>query len=131
MADTVALSKLIKQIAADVIRAQKPVELCFGKVISTEPLQISVEQKMTLGAAQLILSRNVTDHRTFITAGNIQNYYYTGTDPDSSAIPVDPPHVHAVGKIEVTVRNGLVVGDEVLLLRQQGGQKYLVWDRIG
>ena len=26
---------------------------------------------------------------------------------------------------------GLVVGDEVILLRQQGGQKYIVVDRIG
>lgn len=35
------------------------------------------------------------------------------------------------GNEKITVHNGLVVGDEVILLRQQGGQKYIVMDRIG
>lgn len=48
-----------------------------------------------------------------------------------STLPVSPSHVHAMGKIQVTVHNGLVVGDEVILLRQQGGQKYIVVDKIG
>lgn len=78
-----------------------------------------------------LLCRNVTDHKTYITGGNIQNYYYVGTPPNVSTLPVSPSHVHAMGKIQVTVHNGLVVGDEVILLRQQGGQKYIVVDRIG
>lgn len=136
MADPVALTKFIKRIAIDAVRAAKPAEVCFGKVISTTPLKISVEQKMTLGSAQLILSRNVTDHKVFITGGNIRNFFYTGmsptgTPPDYDTAPVSPPHVHAVGKIKIIIHNGLVVGDEVILLRQQGGQKYIVVDRIG
>lgn len=130
--DAVELTKAIKRAAIDAVRADKPVEVCFGKVTSASPLQILVEQKMTLGKAQLVLSRNVTDFKTQISAGNIQNYYYTGgTPPDAPTSPVSPSHVHAVGKIEVTVHNGLVVGDEVILIRQQEGQKYIVWDRIG
>lgn len=132
MPDAVGLVKTIKRAATDAVKAEKPVEVCFGKVTSTSPLQILVEQKMTLGKAQLVLSRNVTDFKTKISAGNIQSYYYTGgTPPDSPTAPVSPPHVHAVGKIEITVYNGLVVGDEVILIRQQGGQKYVVMDRIG
>ena len=107
----------------------KPVEICFGKVTSASPLKILVEQKMTLGKEQLILTRNVTDFKTSITGGNIQNYYYTGSNLSGSA-PVSPSHVHAMGKLQITVHNGLVVGDEVILLRQQGGQKYVVVDRI-
>lgn len=30
-----------------------------------------------------------------------------------------------------TAQDGLAAGDEVILLRQQGGQKYIVLDRIG
>ena len=86
---------------------------------------------MTLGEAQLVLCRNVTDYKTYITGGNIQNFYYVGTPPNVSTLPVSPSHVHAMGKIQVTVHNGLVVGDEVILIRQQGGQKYIVVDRIG
>ena len=112
MPDAVGLVKTIKRAATDAVKAEKPVEVCFGKVTSTSPLQILVEQKMTLGKAQLVLSRNVTDFKTKISAGNIQSYYYTGgTPPDAPTAPVSPPHV--------------------ILIRQQGGQKYVVMDRIG
>ncbi len=129
MADAVELMKTVKRAALDAVNASKPVEICFGKVTSASPLKILVEQKMTLGKEQLILTRNVTDFKTSITGGNIQNYYYTGSNLSGSA-PVSPPHVHAMGKLQITVHNGLVVGDEVILLRQQGGQKYVVVDRI-
>lgn len=131
MPDAVELMKTIKKAAVQAVQANKPVEVCFGKVTNVSPLKILVEQKMTLGEAQLILTRNVTDYKTKITGGNIQDYYYTGNTIDSETSPVSPPHVHAVGKIEITVHNGLAVSDEVILIRQQGGQKYIVVDRIG
>lgn len=131
MPDAVELMKTIKRAALDAVKASKPVEVCFGKVTSASPLKILVEQKMTLGEAQLVLCRNVTDYKVYITGGNIQNFYYAGTPPDAEIFPVSPSHVHAVGRMQITVHNGLAVGDEVILLRQQGGQKYMVVDRIG
>jgi hypothetical protein len=121
----------MKRAAREEREASKPVNVVFGEVISVSPLQINVEQKMVLGAKQLVLSRNVTEHTVKITGGNIQNYYYTGTPPNASTVPVDPSHRHAVGTIEITVHNGLAVGDEVILARQQEGQKFIVLDRIG
>lgn len=131
MPDATELTKVIKKAAIKAMKAEKPVEVCFGRVTSASPLQILVDQKFTLGKAQLVLTRNVTDFKTMITGGNIQNYYYVGTPPNTSSVPVNPSHKHAIGKIEITVHNGLVVGDEVILIRQQGGQKYIVVDRIG
>lgn len=131
MPDATELTKAMKRAAIKAMKAEKPVEVCFGKVTSASPLQILVDQKFTLGKAQLVLTRNVTDFKTMITGGNIQNYYYVGTPPNTSTVPVNPSHKHAIGKIEITVHNGLVVGDEVILIRQQGGQKYIVVDRIG
>lgn len=132
MPDYNELLNLIKQASNEANEASKPVNVCFGKVLSTSPLQIVVDQKMTLGSAQLVLSRNVTDFKTKITAGNTKNYYYTGSDTDGGTAPVTPnPHVHAIGKIQVTVHNALEQGDEVILLRMQEGQKYIVLDRIG
>ncbi len=130
LADMVELMKTIKKAAVDAVNASKPVEICFGKVTSVSPLKILVEQKMTLGKEQLVLTRNVTDYKTYITGGNVQDYYYTGSNLSGSA-PVSPSHVHAIGKVQITVHNGLVVGDEIILLRQQGGQKYIVVDKIG
>lgn len=131
MADANELVETLKRAAIEAVEAKKPVNVYFGEVTSVSPLKINVEQKMVLGEKQLILSRNVTDFKTSITGGNIKNYYYTGSTADSGTAPVSPSHVHAVGKIEITVHNGLVVGDEVILIRQQEGQKFIVWDRIG
>lgn len=130
MADANELVETLKRAAVEAMEAKKPVNVYFGEVVSVTPLKINVEQKMELGEKQLILSRNVTNFKTSITGGNIKNYYYTGSTTDSGTAPVTPSHVHAVGKIEVTVHNGLVVGDKVILIRQQEGQKFIVLDRI-
>lgn len=130
MLDVNEFVETLKKAAVEAVEATKPVNVYFGEVISASPLKIKVEQKMILGEKQLVLSRNVTDFKTKITAGNTQNYYYTG-GVNSGTAPVSPPHIHAVGTIEITVHNGLAVGDEVILARQQKGQKFIVLDRIG
>lgn len=129
MPDANGLVDTLKRSAVEAVEAGKPVNVYFGEVVSASPLKINVEQKMILGEKQLILSRNVTNFKTKITAGNIQNYYYTG-DINSGTAPVSPPHIHAVGTIEITVHNGLAVGDKVIILRQQKGQKFIVIDRM-
>lgn len=128
--DANGIVKKVHQAAIDAMESTKPVNVYFGEVMSVSPLKIDVEQKMILGEKQLILTRNVTDFKTKITAGNIKNYYYTG-DVNSGTAPVSPSHVHAVGTIEITVHNGLAVGDGVILIRQQEGQRFIVVDRIG
>mgnify|MGYP000327059098 FL=1 len=130
MPDAKGIVKKVHQAAVEAVESTKPVNVYFGEVVSVSPLKINVEQKMVLGEKQLILTRNVTDFKTKITAGNIKNYYYTG-DVNSGTAPVSPLHVHAVGTIDVTVHNGLAVGDGVILIRQQEGQRFIVVDRIG
>lgn len=108
----------MKQAGVEATSAGGPVTICFGKVTSTSPLKVLVDQKMTLGAAQLTLTRNVTDYETKVTVE-------WETD-------VSEAHEHKVkGKKKMIIHNSLVVGDELLLLRQQGGQKYIVVDRVG
>lgn len=130
MLDSNDLLNSIKKAAVEAVDASKPTSLVFGTVTSASPLKINVEQKMTLTTAQLVLTRNVTNFKTAISGGNIQNFYYVGTEPNVTTEPVSPSHVHAVGKIQVTVHNALTVGDEVVLVRVQGGQKYIVLDRV-
>ena len=67
MPDAVELMKTIKKAAVQAMKAEKPVEICFGKVTGISPLKILVDQKMTLGKAQLVLTRNVTDFTTEVT----------------------------------------------------------------
>ena len=50
-----------------------------------------------------------------------------GTESDE----VDLKHSHNIkGKKKITIHNALAKGDEVILLRQQGGQKYIVVDKV-
>lgn len=125
--DAVELVKAMKRAAVEAVNAGKPAEICFGKVTSVSPLKILVEQKMTLGAAQLVLTRNVTNFTMEVTVDWITENKSGGSGEASFS-----SHNHAItGKKEITIHNALTVGDEVILIRQQEGQKYLVIDRIG
>ena len=116
----------IKKAAKEAVEASQPCDFCFGKVTSASPLKILVEQKMTLGVAQLVLTRNVTDFKTKVTID-----WTTGTKSGGSGDSSFASHSHSVsGKKDITIHNGLAVGDEVILLKQKGGQKYLVLDRV-
>lgn len=130
MPDAVELMKTVKRAALDAVNASKPVEVCFGKVTSTSPLNILVEQKMTLGETQLVISRHVTDYKAYMTEDNVHDVNDGKTQQnDSGSLQITAPN-NDTGKIPITIHNGLVVGDEVILLRQQGGQKYIVVDKI-
>lgn len=149
MVDAVELVKIIKKAAVDAVEAMKPANICFGTVESIAPLQINVEQKMTLGKSQLVLCRNVTDYAVHTTMG-WQTESYSQPAISGSSGQTKPGgeqehthefempgtsgtvHDHEIsGKKEIVLHHNLSVGDKVVLLRQQGGQKYIVIDRIG
>lgn len=127
MPDLNELVRLVKKTALDAVEAKKPVNVCYGKVTSISPLKILVDQKLTLESAQLVLARNVTDFKTNITVNWTSDNKSGGSGEAAFA-----SHNHGItGRKEITVHNGLGVGDEVILIRQQDGQKYIVVDRIG
>lgn len=127
LANATNLVQLIKQAALDAVEAKKPIHICYGKVMGISPIQILVEQKLLLGKGQLVLCRNVTDFSTEVTINWTSDSKSGGGGEAAFA-----SHAHTItGRKKITVHNGLVVGDEVLLIRQQGGQKYIVVDKIG
>lgn len=149
MLDANDLLNIVKKASLDAVNASQPSDFYFGKVTSASPLKILVEQKMTLGAAQLVLTRNVTDFKTNVTVnwstGNALDTHEHGFSGDigsggedshthslsGNVESVDLTHSHSIsGKKELTIHNALQVGDEVILLKQKGGQKYLVLDRV-
>ena len=143
MRDANDLLNIVKRAALEAVNASQPSDFCFGKVISTKPLKISVEQKMTLGAAQLILTRNVTDYKVTVSMNwdtepaGIHNHSCSGSCSDGGSCygttnSVEN-HVHKIvsdEKKEMTIHNALQTGDMVILLKKKGGQKYLVLDRV-
>lgn len=119
----------IKIAALEAVSAACPCEIKFGTVASVNPLAVRLEQRITLSGGMLILPQKFTDHKIRISAGNIADHYFT-SDDNSGSEPVKPPHTHAVGEMEITVHGGLKSGDKLILIRQQGGQKYLIFDKI-
>jgi len=126
MLNTSDFLKTMKNVTTDTIESSKPVNIAFGKVINQSPLQINVDQKMTLGELQLILTRNVTDYVTNVTIN-----WNTANTSGGSGEGSFASHSHSLnGTKQVTINNALKVGENVVLLRVQGGQKYLVLDRL-
>ena len=94
----------MKRAGVEASKASKPVKIEVGTVISISPLKIQISQNITLSKLQLIVPQRFTDHEIEVTI-------------DSS-------------KKTIKVHNALAKGDSVILLRQDGGQKYVVLDRV-
>lgn len=131
MNDATDLINLIKTIIKQTVAAGDPSNWVYGEVVSSSPLKIKIDQKITLESIQLSLLRNVTNWTEEIeinweTLDNTHNHPFSG---DGSV--QDSTHNHKLeGKYQVKHLTSLKVGEKVILLQQQGGQHYLVVDRV-
>ncbi len=98
------LFREIQIIADNTTDAKQATEICFGPVRAIDPVEIYVEQRLTLFEPQLIFTSNVAEYMVTMT--------------------------NSVGSDEYLVQNTLEVDDNVLLLRVQGGQKYVVLSKL-
>lgn len=94
----------VKRAAVEAVRAEKPFALMHGSVTSESPLKIQIDQKFELVASQLILTNAVRDYSVELV------------DDEGTAK-------------KYTVKLALKQGERVLLLRTNGGQKFIVLDR--
>ena len=94
----------IQQIAHNTLSAEQFLELCFGVVQGVDPLAIFVDQRLVLHKKQLLLVSSVCNQEIEMDDGVAKKMY--------------------------SVKTALVVGDKVLLLRMQGGQKYVVLSKL-
>lgn len=125
------LIEIIKQAAVEAVKASNPCAIMFGKVISTSPLKINVEQRLTLDESHLILTSNVRDYKTKISFDNpgIKNIVKNYTMDDIPGTDYKLSYQQPIQN-EITVYNGLKMNESVILLQIQGGQKYIVLDRV-
>lgn len=131
----VEVLEAMKQMSVDAQNSQKPVIVLFGQVLSVKPLQIKVNQKQTIKEDALILTHAVKDYEV-----DIEVSHYTVNDdflqtmhdhPNVAANNFDSHHKHAYkGRKKIKIYNGLKVGENVMMLRQNGGSRYIVLDRI-
>ena len=95
------LVEAVKQAALEAVEAKDPMSFRFGKVVKASPLEIWIDQKLTIPESVLILTGMVSK----ITC-----------------------EAKEIGRI--TLDNSLKVGDQVILIRVDGGQKYIVLDKV-
>jgi len=96
---------IIKKAALDVVTASKPIEILYGTVETSSPLTIRVNQSTLLKEVNLMLCRNVSNYSVELTEDEL-------------------------GTRTFQVNNTLMQGEKVVLIRFQGGQNYLVLDRV-
>ncbi len=127
MANGEQFLKIIKQAALEAMQNSKPTDFCIGIVTSESPLNIQLDQKLTLTEDFLLLTRNVTDYTVMMEIDHT-------TEPEmgGSCSEHCTEHSHDYrGEKEFMVKNHLQQGEKVILAQMAGGQKYIVWDRLG
>ena len=95
----------VKRAAVEAVLAEKPFALLLGTVTDISPLKIQIDQKLEIPTPQIILTNAVRDYKVEMT--------------DESGT-----------KKTYTVNLALKKGEAVLLLRADGGQRFIVLDRV-
>lgn len=122
MTNCTELVRMMGMVSINATEAKGPVHISFGRVLSVSPLSVLVDQKLTLGAAQLVLTRNVTDYEIPISMEEQEFELQEDGSGSDCLVSAD--------KQKILIHNALEAGEDVVLLRQQGGQKYIIIDRV-
>lgn len=125
------LVKVIKQIAMEAVDNEKISDLRYGSVISESPLKIQVTNQFVIPESMLIVPQHLTDYEIEATVS--PDYQWkTKKKSGGSGETSYESHDHdiIIEKLKFKIHNGLKIGDKVSLMRQQGGQFYLVVDRL-
>ena len=136
-----SINETIKMIALNLFETLQPSDVMFGEVIATNPLEIMIDQKNIIPAQYLVLTNMVKDHPVDMTISmQTQNDAFLVPDhthgngnmgsPTTTTTDFDTTHKHEImGRKKIILHYGLNVGESVILIRLQGGQRYVVFDR--
>ncbi|MGG1635005.1 DUF2577 domain-containing protein [Paenibacillus sp. FSL K6-3182] len=96
-----ALLESIKKAGAAAYAAGNPLAVMVGKVIQINPLEVNVDQRFTLSEDFLIIPESLVKYEVELQTSE-----------------------------KLVIRTGLEAGDAVLMLRVQGGQQFVVLDKV-
>lgn len=105
---------IVKRAGIDAIGAGKPVNITFGEILNVEDLKIKIDQKLILSKEFFVIPESLTRYEVDLK----HSHNWTSGSTSNS---LD----------KIVIREGLKQGDAVILLRMQGGQQYLVLDKVG
>lgn len=120
------IANLIKNMAVNAVDATVPVTILTGKVISGAPLQIALDSKMIIPEERIKLTKNTSDWTAEISVDHI-----TENRAGGGGYALFESHNHEYkGRKKFLIHNALKVGDEVWLIRETGGQRFIAMDRV-
>lgn len=126
---------VIKEVIEKLLERKKMTKLEFGIVESVKPLTVRIDAKKLLQEEDLILSHLVKDYYVDITVQHSTDSIYgswntshSHPDAGNNSIPTDHEHEYK-GRKKILIHNGLLKGEKVVMVRQEGGQLYYILDR--
>ncbi|CUH95871.1 hypothetical protein P22_1957 [Propionispora sp. 2/2-37] len=120
------LLQVFQTLIGQTMQAGQLADYVLGVVESSSPLSIRIEQKETITEEFLILTDAVRDYDVDIEVSHV-----TENRAGGSGDPAFASHNHDyTGRKKIRVYNGLHVGENVILLRQAGGQEFVVLSRV-
>ena len=143
MSDFNDIARTMKEISEKAMKNGKPVEFQAGTVINENPLKIQSDDKVVHDASlgDLILTHLVRDFEVDISVNhstekieNVVDEKYIVPGPADVPLPGMVPlteHNHTYeGRKKIILHLGLKTGEKVILMREQGGQRCYVLDRV-
>lgn len=79
------MNEIIKHIALAAFEESKPVAVVYGEVTGTDPLEVTVDQKLKLTEDFLLLTNAVRDHYVYMTLDHTTDTAYLDADHSHSA----------------------------------------------
>lgn len=143
------LKDVLQQMMQQSQAAMQPTDLCIGTVDTVDPLEITISTAMApLRKEVLYLTESVVEkkipvltHSHTIPAGTLQHNHGGAVGNDLTASYQTDDRLQSIVCYEngqtLPVENGYIilnralqVGDKVLLLKVQKGQKFLILSRV-
>ena len=122
----------VKKAAVKAVLAMNPVNVLYGTVEKAKPLEIRIHEKLKLDEEFLDVAEHLTRHERIVSL----DYSYPHTWPESRIGDASKKASSSPGYDTYNMKHakmifddGLKKGDKVVLLRVQGGHRFLVIDR--
>jgi len=104
---------IIKQASMNAFNASNPLDIEFGTVVDNVNLTIRINQKRILSKEFFIVPQRLTRY--------VKNLIHTHTCPHGTT---------SEALFKLVIREGLLKDDNVILLKIEGGARYIILDKI-
>lgn len=130
------LLEVIQEVALRTQEASQPTQFQIGKVTATNPLKLSIHPAMPeIEQSMLYLTEGVVEKKIpIVTHSHTISDTYTGGGSCSTELSHIICQEHGqelpIEDGYLILNRGLQVGDKVLLLQVEGGQRFLILSRL-